>query len=167
MYKRQLHVDAGDPARLATLDLAPWRAKLGPRALVLVHGTRASRKLRRLWSLLRQRHPSFEFEQGLGLGVLCLGPRVPPLDGMLARRIEGQAQELERLRSQAADATAKRERAEEMLETRHFESLEKDVEIAERDARILALKAHAVAQAARIDSFEAVSYTHLTLPTKA
>ncbi|WP_209542229.1 glycosyltransferase [Variovorax sp. 1615] len=149
-----LHVDAGDPARLATLDLAAWRAKLGPRALVLVHGTRASRKLRRLWALLRQRHPSFEFEQGLGLGVLCLGPRVPPLDGMLARRIEGQAQELERLRNQAADATAKRERAEEMLETRHFESLEKDVEIAERDARILALKAHAVAQAARIDSFE-------------
>ncbi|MGQ2997374.1 glycosyltransferase [Variovorax sp.] len=150
-----LHVDAGDPARLATLDLAPWRAKLGPQALVLVHGTRAGRKLRRLWALLRQRHPSFEFEQGLGLGVLCLGPRVPPLDGVLARRIEGLVQELERLRSHAAEVTAKRERAEEMLETRHFESLEKDVEIAERDARILALKAHAAAQAARIDGFEA------------
>ncbi len=150
-----LHVDASHPALEAALDFSPWKTKLAPHAIVLVHGIHAGRRLRRLWALIRRRHASFEFAQGLGLGVLCTAPgTAQTLHGAPETSAQGRVQEIARLRRHVAEVTAKRERAEEMLEMRHFESLDKDAELARRDEQIEALSERVQRQAANLAAFE-------------
>lgn len=151
-----LHVDASHPALMYALDFSPWRPKLSANAIVIVHGIGAGRKLRRLWTLVRRGHSAFEFTQGLGLGVLSVRPRTEdPLQASLEDKVQRLVQELARLKGHAAEVTAKRERAEEMLEAEHFESLDKDAELARREEQMRALADSVEAQAVRLDAFEA------------
>ncbi|NMO20388.1 glycosyltransferase [Pyxidicoccus fallax] len=69
-----LHLDGGgDPAQ-ARADFEQWRSKLSRSGIVLLHAIRERDSgARKLWAELRERHPSFEFEHGHGLGVLMVG----------------------------------------------------------------------------------------------
>ncbi|PXX39325.1 MULTISPECIES: glycosyltransferase [Burkholderia] len=73
-----LHIDLAHEDGDASRVLEAWRPKLAPDAIVLLHGTRrAGNGVRELWAALRSGYPSFEFEHGLGLGVVAVGKRYP------------------------------------------------------------------------------------------
>jgi len=181
-----LHIDATDPAQLAGFVFARWQPKLSPQAVVLVSGIGSSRRLRRVWGRLRRRHPSFEFAQGPGLGVLCLDTALPAALGQLYQRhsvaaaapatyittaedhaalqlrhreLQQQLRALlrgvERLQAHAADVTARRETAEELLEARRRASIENEAELARRDTLLAALRLRTEAQAAQLAVVEA------------
>lgn len=180
-----LHIDATDPAQLAAFEFARWRPKLSPQAVVLVSGTRSSRRLRRVWGRVRRHHPCFELEDGPGLGVLAMGPVFPASlqalfqshraatvapatetaiaedHAALQLRNRGLLQQLgalvrdvERLKAHAAEVTARRETAEEMLEAGRRTSIENEAELARRDTLLAALRLRTEAQAAQLAVIE-------------
>ena len=75
-----LHIDGQRRGAAVARDYAGWLPKLAPDAVVLIHGTgrrEDGADIRPYWAELAGHHPSFEFLQGQGLGVLAPG-RTPP-----------------------------------------------------------------------------------------
>ncbi|MEQ0777181.1 glycosyltransferase [Paraburkholderia tropica] len=74
-----LHIDVCDGYDGVRALYTSWLAKLSSHAVVLFHFTQVQRDgcgVARVWRELCERHASFEFEHGEGLGVLC--PRGVP-----------------------------------------------------------------------------------------
>ncbi|WP_222105723.1 class I SAM-dependent methyltransferase [Paraburkholderia sp. BCC1885] len=76
-----LHIDGRHHYEDVVEDYSTWLPKLSEQAIVLFHDINVRERgfgVWRLWEDLREKHPSFEFIHGHGLGVLCPGPSVPP-----------------------------------------------------------------------------------------
>lgn len=75
-----LHLDGRHFYEDVREDYENWLPKLAPDAVILFHDTEVRERgfgVCRLWAELRQKHPSFNFVHGNGLGVLCPGKEVP------------------------------------------------------------------------------------------
>lgn len=76
-----LHIDGLHTYEAVRHDFESWRPKLSSRAVVLFHDTQERRDdfgVWRFWEEVNSLGPSYDFPYGHGLGVLALGPEVPP-----------------------------------------------------------------------------------------
>ncbi len=84
-----LHIDGRHGYDDVKEDYESYESKLSDRAVVLFHDTREYQetfRVHRFWDELAEKHPSFTFEHGHGLGVLAHGSQVPqPVLEFLAR----------------------------------------------------------------------------------
>lgn len=76
-----LHIDGRHGYDDVVEDYTSWLPKVSGHGVVLFHDINVRDRdfgVWRLWEELRDKHPSFEFIHGHGLGVLCPGSSVPP-----------------------------------------------------------------------------------------
>ena len=81
-----LHIDGFHSYDAVRHDFEGWAPKLSPRAVVLFHDINVlglGFGVARFWAEVESRFPSFSFLHGHGLGVLAVGPEVPPAVGRL------------------------------------------------------------------------------------
>lgn len=76
-----LHIDGLHTYEAVRADFECWAGRLSNRAVVLFHDTMVTRAdfgVHRYWPEISAGRPSYNFSHGHGLGVLCVGPNVPP-----------------------------------------------------------------------------------------
>jgi hypothetical protein len=81
-----LHIDGYHSYDAVERDFATWLPKLSSRGIVLLHDVNVREGdfgAWRLWQQLESTYPTFAFLHGHGLGVVGVGPEVPPSVGWL------------------------------------------------------------------------------------
>jgi O-antigen biosynthesis protein len=91
-----LHIDGLHAYAAVRRDYEAWFPKLTDRGVVLFHDTAVMDRgfgVHVLWSELKRKFPSCEFEHGSGLGLLAVGGRQPPelLDFLTTAAMEPHA----------------------------------------------------------------------------
>lgn len=115
-----LHIDGRHGYEDARADFETYRDRLSPRGVVLFHDCFEFQEgfgVHRLWEELAPTAPSFRFEHAHGLGVLAVGPEVPPrLSAFLRAAAEDPARAratYAALGARVEDAAARQDRAAE------------------------------------------------------
>ncbi len=83
-----LHVDGYHSYEAVKVDFDKWVSKLSSRGVVLFHDIVVRERdfgVWKFWDEVKTRYPSIEFTHSNGLGVLAVGPEVPPVLADLIR----------------------------------------------------------------------------------
>jgi len=76
-----LHIDGLHAYEAVSQDFGTWFPKLSERGVIMLHDTQVRDEgfgVCRLWSEVKERDSSFEFQHGHGLGLLLLGTDPEP-----------------------------------------------------------------------------------------
>jgi hypothetical protein len=95
-----LHIDGFHTYEAVSHDFHSWCPKMSDKGVVLFHDTEVRDKdfgVWRLWAELTSKYPHFHFRHGHGLGVLAVGPVIPPKIAPLLDPV-ASAKDLERFR---------------------------------------------------------------------
>lgn len=93
-----LHIDGVHTEQAVRGDFAAWLPYMSSRGVMLFHDISARHAgfgVHRFWQTMRQRFPHFEVAYGHGLGILAVGPEIPPGLQLLLDLIPGEKQEVE------------------------------------------------------------------------
>jgi GT2 family glycosyltransferase len=168
-----LHIDGRHFYDDVKHDFEHWLEKLSSAAVVLFHDIEVHERgfgVAQLWKELRHAYPTFAFEHGYGLGVLCAGVEVPaPVRRLCAttpprmrqavrtayaRLGRGVAEELA-LRDLRADISRRATEAKDQLAATEDELAATEAKLAAADARLGTAEAKFVAAEAKLGATEA------------
>ncbi len=102
-----LHIDGLHTYEACRHDFDSWLPKMSNRGVVIMHDIEVTERgfgVWKLWDELKRQYPAFSFTHSFGLGVLAVGPQVPPAVGELCSLLPDEAARVGRLFERCSSA---------------------------------------------------------------